>query len=126
MDGAALPFPDNRIPADRISPQARTLINMLPLPNAGAPGAINNNFTSQDSDKYDADQFDIRVDHYLSDSLPILLPVQLCRFSPCRARRVRAGRRRPRIVGSAVLRAGSGAQSELRLGIQLSCSRPRC
>ena len=32
------------------------------------PGAINNNFTSQASDNYDADQFDIRVDHYLNDS----------------------------------------------------------
>jgi hypothetical protein len=62
------PFANNRIPADRLSPQARNLINMLPLPNSGAPGAINNNFTSQDSDRYDADQFDIRVDHYISDS----------------------------------------------------------
>ena len=62
------PLANNRIPADRISPQARTLINMLPLPNSGAAGAINNNFTSQASDRYEADQFDIRVDHYLSDS----------------------------------------------------------
>ena len=70
-------FPGNRIPSDRISPQARTLINLLPLPNAGAAGAINNNFTSQDSDKYDADQFDIRVDHYLLPTRFDILAVQL-------------------------------------------------
>ncbi|MEJ7607253.1 MAG: carboxypeptidase regulatory-like domain-containing protein [Bryobacteraceae bacterium] len=63
-----VPFPGNRIPIDRISPQARALINLLPLPNAGAPGAINNNFTAQDTDRYDADQFDVRVDHHVSNS----------------------------------------------------------
>jgi hypothetical protein len=63
-----MPFADNRIPANRISPQARALINLLPPPNAGGPGAINNNYTAQASDKYDADQFDIRVDHHVTDS----------------------------------------------------------
>ncbi|MEJ7608083.1 MAG: carboxypeptidase-like regulatory domain-containing protein, partial [Bryobacteraceae bacterium] len=61
-------FAGNRIPADRISSQARALINLLPLPNAGAPGAINNNFTAQDTDRYDADQFDVRVDHHVNNS----------------------------------------------------------
>jgi Outer membrane receptor proteins, mostly Fe transport len=66
--GGRTQFEGNRIPANRISPQARALINLLPPPNAGAPGAINNNYTAQASDKYDADQFDVRIDHYLKDS----------------------------------------------------------
>jgi len=37
------PFPNNQIPADRISPIARRLLNAIPLPNipGAAPGAIN-------------------------------------------------------------------------------------
>jgi hypothetical protein len=66
--GGRAQFEGNRIPSNRISSQARALINLLPAPNAGAPGAINNNYTAQASDKYDADQFDIRVDHHLTNS----------------------------------------------------------
>jgi trimeric autotransporter adhesin len=36
-----LPFPDNQIPADRISPQAAALLNYYPLPNADPQANVN-------------------------------------------------------------------------------------
>ena len=35
------PFPDSLIPADRISPQARALVSLYPLPNFGGTGRYN-------------------------------------------------------------------------------------
>ncbi|PYV40175.1 MAG: hypothetical protein DMG09_07390 [Acidobacteria bacterium] len=61
-------FAGNVIPSNRISPQARNLLNLLPSPNAGASGALNNNFTASGSEKFDSDQFSAKVDHYLSDA----------------------------------------------------------
>jgi hypothetical protein len=40
------PFPGNIIPADRISPVSKAIQDYIyPLPNAGAPGALTNNWT---------------------------------------------------------------------------------
>ena len=42
----ALQFPGNMIPASRISPVSQAVQNYIfPLPNTGAPGALNNNWT---------------------------------------------------------------------------------
>ena len=65
--GGRTPFPGNIIPSNRITTQARYLLNLLPPPNSGSPGAVNNNFTSSASEKFDSDQFGIKVDHYLSE-----------------------------------------------------------
>ncbi len=65
--GGRTPFPGNIIPSNRITTQARYLVNLLPPPNSGSPGAVNNNFTSSASEKFDSDQFGIKVDHYLSE-----------------------------------------------------------
>jgi hypothetical protein len=40
------PFPGNVIPANRIDPVALAILNSYPLPNAGAPGALSNNFST--------------------------------------------------------------------------------
>jgi hypothetical protein len=59
-------FAGNRIPANRISPQARNLLALLPRPNFGPPGAFNNNYTTSASEKFDSNQYGVKVDHYLS------------------------------------------------------------
>jgi hypothetical protein len=61
-------FPGAVIPPSRISPQARALIDLLPLPNTGAPGLVNNNFTVSGSEKFDSNQYNAKVDHNVSDS----------------------------------------------------------
>jgi len=59
-------FSGNRIPADRISPQAANLLKLLPLPNTGTAGAFNNNYNASGSELFDTNQFDIKVDHHLT------------------------------------------------------------
>lgn len=61
-------FPGNVIPTNRISPQARSLIALLPAPNFGPPNAFNNNFTVAGSEKFDSNQYNVKGDHYLSDA----------------------------------------------------------
>jgi hypothetical protein len=56
-------FPGNVIPADRISPQARALLNLLPLPNQ--PG-LRNNYTNAGSETFDSNAFDVRLDGRIS------------------------------------------------------------
>jgi hypothetical protein len=60
-------FPGNRIPADRISAQAANLLKLLPLPNTGTSGSPNNNYNASGSEQFDTNQFDIKVDHNVTD-----------------------------------------------------------
>ncbi|MCI0621615.1 MAG: TonB-dependent receptor [Acidobacteria bacterium] len=53
------PFPQNRIPTNRIDPVAAKLVELYPLPNTPAVGA---NFISNFPIRDDADQFDVRSD----------------------------------------------------------------
>ena len=61
------PFANNQIPGARLSSQAKKLVGLVPLPNYGDPGAINNNFIGSGSEKFDTHQFNIRVDHNVTD-----------------------------------------------------------
>lgn len=61
-------FPNNQLPANRISPAAKNLVALLPAPNFGPPGAYNNNFISSGSEAFNSDQFDIRADHTVKDN----------------------------------------------------------
>jgi hypothetical protein len=61
-------FAGGVIPSARISPQARALLNLLPMPNTGGAGAVNNNFTVSGSEKFDSNQYNAKVDHNISDS----------------------------------------------------------
>lgn len=61
-------FLDGIIPAERISPQAQTLIRMLPTPNL--PG-VTNNFTAGGIEAFDDDAFNVRGDYAHSDKLHI-------------------------------------------------------
>src|ERR1051325_184880 len=65
-DGASRTlFPGGRIPVDRITSQAADLLKLLPLPNTG--GAVNNNYSASGSEQFDTNQFDLRLDHNLTD-----------------------------------------------------------
>ncbi|HXG31871.1 MAG TPA: TonB-dependent receptor [Bryobacteraceae bacterium] len=59
----------NKIPQSRLSPQALNLIRLLPNPNATDPGGspFRRNFAASGSEKFDSDQFDTRIDWYVSE-----------------------------------------------------------
>ena len=66
---ARTPFPGNRIPASRLSPQALRLLDLLTLPNV--PGAIRDqpNFTGSGTMRFNDDAFNTRWDYYHSEKL---------------------------------------------------------
>ncbi len=57
------PFPGNVIPAERISPVARGILRLFPLPNRKDPVA---NYLAQPTLREDVSQYHFRVDHRLS------------------------------------------------------------
>jgi hypothetical protein len=65
-----LPFPNNQIPADRISPTARAILNdtaNYPLPNRSVPG-VTGNFVGDTLSRIRAHQGDLRLDWNASAS----------------------------------------------------------
>jgi hypothetical protein len=60
------PFPGNRIPADRIDPVGRNLLNLFPLPNLGT--GIANNFLYNPVRSITGNKFDFKVDQTFSTS----------------------------------------------------------
>jgi outer membrane receptor protein involved in Fe transport len=66
---AANPMGLNIIPMGQIAPQATQLLNFLPTPNV--PGAVGPgpNYAVSGVNNYNTDQFDIRVDHYVTSKL---------------------------------------------------------
>jgi hypothetical protein len=63
------PFPDNKIPANRIDPAARRILDLVPLPNtAGVADAANgratNNYINDVFTKPTEDEITVRVDHH--------------------------------------------------------------
>ena len=63
-------FPNNRIPADRISPIAQRVLNFYPLPNNSDPAS---NYLEQFSDPIDGDQIQVRGDHALTAKDQLML-----------------------------------------------------
>jgi hypothetical protein len=62
-------FANNIIPVGRLSPQALNILKLMPLPNApGTENGTRDNYQVSGSEKFDGDQFDVRLDHRLSDS----------------------------------------------------------
>jgi len=66
--GNAFAFPNNKLPKDRISPQAVALLKLLPAPNVPNTGFSQNYFNAS-LDTFNNDRFDIRIDHLLNDKL---------------------------------------------------------
>ncbi len=58
------PFPGNRIPADRIDPVGKRILNLYPLPNLGT--GLANNYLSNPVRSITGNSFDIKVDHTFS------------------------------------------------------------
>jgi hypothetical protein len=72
-DGTATrqPFANNQIPTSRFDPVAKQLINLFPAPNVAgslATSGVANNYLSNPGSPDDTDQYDIRIDHKISDS----------------------------------------------------------
>ena len=67
-----LPFPNNTIPTSRISSVAQGFLALYPLPNAGdLTKAHAANYIANRSNDYHSDQYDLRVDHYLTSKQSI-------------------------------------------------------
>lgn len=62
-------FPNNVIPADRLSPQALAVIKLLPLPNTvdRSGKVFRNNFVATGSEAFDSNQWDTRVDYFINE-----------------------------------------------------------
>ncbi len=62
------PFAGNIIPANRFDPAAKRLIDLYPTPNQNLADRIpGNNFINVTTGAQDNDQFDVRIDHRLTD-----------------------------------------------------------
>jgi len=64
----ATPFPGNQIPATQLNAGALATLALLPQPNFGVPGAQANNYLFTGQQPFNSDQFDVRVDHHISQS----------------------------------------------------------
>lgn len=65
-----LPFPGNTIPAARISPIARRILNLYPLPtaNVACPSQGTPNYASQRQNNEVINNYGIKIDHNLADN----------------------------------------------------------
>jgi outer membrane receptor protein involved in Fe transport len=64
-------FAGNRIPSNRLSPQARNILRLIPPPNvsnAPANGTLDN-FVASGSERFNKDSFDVRIDARNTDRL---------------------------------------------------------
>ena len=73
-------YADNQVPNLAINTGAVGLLRLLPLPNAGNPGGIVNNFITNGARMFDVDQFDIRIDLNASGKLKVLARYSLSNF----------------------------------------------
>lgn len=60
-------FAGNRIPDNRISPIAKQILSLYPLPNTGSTTKLGvANYIRNTSNNLNSNQYDIRIDHYLT------------------------------------------------------------
>jgi len=64
VPGTCSPFPENRIPEDRLDPVAQAFLTAVPEPTG--PGSVQN-LVAVGKQRQDLDQFSIRIDHRLTD-----------------------------------------------------------
>jgi outer membrane receptor protein involved in Fe transport len=75
-------FAGNRIPANRLSPQALRILQLLPLPNApGTENGTRNNFIAQGSEKFDSNAFNSRLDGRLTDKVNTFARYSFAKFA---------------------------------------------
>jgi outer membrane receptor protein involved in Fe transport len=79
--GSRAQFPGNVIPANRLSPQARAVLSLIPLPNApGTANGTRDNYIAQGSEKFNNDSADVRLDGRLSSSINTFVRYSYARF----------------------------------------------
>jgi hypothetical protein len=67
-----MPFPNNTIPSSLVSPVAQKILSLYPLPNAGDLTAVHSaNFIANRDTTYDSNQYDIRIDQYITSKQTI-------------------------------------------------------
>ena len=59
-------FPEATIPASQLNASSLAVLKLLPEPNFGAPNALSRNFFRQVPRGFDAEQWDVRIDHSIS------------------------------------------------------------
>jgi hypothetical protein len=63
-------FSGNRIPQNRLSPQAQAILNLIPMPNAtGRENGTRDNYVASGSETFDENSINVRIDGRLSDKL---------------------------------------------------------
>jgi hypothetical protein len=62
-------FPGGVIPTTMLSPQAVKLLSFLPGPNVAGASGPGPNYSATGVNNYDTNQFDVRIDNYLTDKL---------------------------------------------------------
>jgi outer membrane receptor protein involved in Fe transport len=62
-------FAGNTIPSGRLSQQALNVLQLIPLPNlAGVENGTRDSFQASGTEKFNADQWDVRIDHRLNET----------------------------------------------------------
>jgi hypothetical protein len=75
-------FAGNVIPANRLSPQALNILKLLPTPNTpGTDNGTRNNYVANGVETFDADQYDVRVDHRIDNSSNLFGRYSLANFN---------------------------------------------
>lgn len=74
-------FSNNVIPADRLSPQAQAILALIPLPNApGRDNGTRDNYVASDSETFEENSFNTRVDARLGVSTNTFARYSLGKF----------------------------------------------
>ncbi len=63
------PYVNNQIPGSALSAPAINLLSLLPNPNRGAVGLLNNNYAASGTGSFNNNQFDVRLDDQFSEKL---------------------------------------------------------
>ncbi len=70
--GGRSQFAGGIIPGNRLSPQALAILNLIPSPNLpGRENGTRDNYQASASETFDADQYDVRIDHRASEKMNI-------------------------------------------------------
>jgi Carboxypeptidase regulatory-like domain/TonB dependent receptor len=79
--GSRQQFGGNIIPNSRLSPQARAILSLIPLPNtAGAANGTRDNYIAQGSEAFNNDRADVKLDGRLSPSLNTFVRYSYARY----------------------------------------------
>jgi len=65
------PYTGNQIPGTALSAPAINLLQLLPNPNLGAAGLLNNNYAASGTGSFHNNQFDVRIDDQFSEKLQL-------------------------------------------------------